>query len=148
MDNPRELIKCLICGLKNSSGKQLKDNCDESSLISKHLHVIFLLRNILEVPTDKLVIFLISHPNVESWLSVCDTCSQMVNNCKSTYQAILTAQSKFRTAKQGIIQNLKRSALIKQEITQEEFLDDFPDKSVDIVEEIRGFVVHSKLIKI
>src|SRR3989442_93148 len=95
--------KCLICGQKKCKGDPLRNNDPESSLISKHLQVIFLLRNILEVPISKLIIFLKSHPKLESWLSICDKCTEMVNNCKSTYEAILEAQRKFRTVKQEII---------------------------------------------
>lgn len=120
MEETRELIKCLLCGLHRCNEEQFTDKTAESSLISKHLQVIFLLRNILEVPSSKLVIFLKSHPNLESWLSVCDKCTQMVNHCKSTYQSILEAQNKFRTVKQEIVQLLKNSALIKQAISLEE----------------------------
>lgn len=83
--------------------------------------------------------YLRSDTKVESWISVCDNCEQMVTSCKTIYENILTAKSQFRKVKQEIIQTLKGSPLIRQDDDNEVVM------ATNIVEEIREFVYQSKI---
>lgn len=99
-------LKCLICATPNST---FLDNWCSNKLIGNHLKVVFILRNVLNIDRDKLVKFLQGCPNINEWISVCDTCELLVNQCKELYQEALEAKRKFEKEKERIIKIVKET---------------------------------------
>lgn len=98
--------KCLICATPNINflAPHLAPK-----LIEKHLKIMFLLRKVLEIPSNKLVNFLQGFPNIDDWISVCDKCETLVNQCKEFYQELWEVNRKFENGKQRIVKLVEES---------------------------------------
>ncbi len=123
--------KCLICYCHRANHKNIADNSSKKSLISKHLGVIFILRNIFQVPVSQLANYLKNCPKVDNWIGICDKCEDIVKGYRRIYDDLLEISRKFQEAKLGIVKIVKRS-----------YKDGGPGRTVvpDITDECRRFI--------
>ncbi len=111
------MLRCLVCYSELSSHHKIKSkdeirpgqNCDKKSLLSKHLDVIFILRNIFQVPITQLSNYLKNCPKVDNWICICEKCDALVTGYRAIYNDMLDISRKIEEAKGGIIQIVKKS---------------------------------------
>lgn len=119
---------CLLCYSSISSatsGFPSSPVFDEMSSISKQLHVIFLLQNLLEIPRTQLETYLSKRGNPEEWIKLCSKCNSLVEQAKTTYEMLLHVTIKFRRIKRKVVDIAKGSVTsgsrrnIKSDITEQ-----------------------------
>ncbi len=132
--NLKTQSKCLICATQICTFPE--NECSEKSIV-KHLKIVFLLRNVLNISSDKLVKFLEDCPNIQEWISVCDTCVKLVNQCEELYHDLLKVTRKFEKGRETVIKTLKESCFsscYKDENYDEGILDIYKDVRKDVNE--------------
>lgn len=104
---------CLLC-YTNSAGDTfgfpLSPAFVDRPLVFKQLHVIFLLQNLLEIPSTQLETYLSTAGNPEAWITLCSKCNSLVEQAKTAYEMQLHATTKFRQIKREIVDIAKGSA--------------------------------------
>lgn len=131
--------KCLICATPISN--LLEDQRSEK-LIGKHLKIIFLLRKVLNISSDKLVQFLKCCPDIDEWISVCENCEALVNQCRELYYELLKVSRNFESGKQMVIKIVKESRRSSSNFKDD---DDKENEGIlDIFNEVREDVNKSK----
>lgn len=104
------LGRCFFCLKIVSKLENDVSTLKEKSVLSKHLHVIFTLNKVLELPIDKLVEYLQACPDVNLWtLTVCSECDKLVADSKKVYQELLEVQRRFAECQQKIIRVFKEA---------------------------------------
>jgi len=109
IDNEENEFLCLICG---SSVSQL-DNTKSANVsgISQQLNVIFILRNLLQVPNHQLHKFLTKCENPENWISLCDDqCSQLIQEAWDTHLQIVKLSRKLKGYQKLTVGKVKSSS--------------------------------------
>lgn len=103
-------IPCLICGRKQKefSTKGGDDDTDNISIISKQLTVIFILRNVLQVPTSQLQSYLENLGNPDDWITLCEQCTKLTNEACSLHFQILKISSNLKALRNEIVELAKR----------------------------------------
>lgn len=148
--------RCLICYVKlrgSEDGSPEESEVDTSSgkqFLAKDLNAIFILRNLLEVPSEQLETYL-EHGNPSEWTFVrfCVGCGEMVDNAKKIYQEILDASRVFASIKGEIVNTVKnswRTSSISNHEVQVPLGSSRgeAEKTRRMVEETREFVVGSE----
>ncbi len=166
-------LKCLICSGKLPSSPSIKqvdikkDNeginfgsenfCEpvsslsaspSLSLINQHVHTIFVLKTIFQLPSTRLTKYLKNSPNIEEWISICSNCKQVVSDCQSIYSDLLKIQDKLLASRLNIIKLVKTSHSGNNSSTSD---DDDPNDQFcgnshqfNISQDCRRFIINRK----
>lgn len=110
--------RCLICYAKlGALEDESSENLDSANgsppgkqFLAKDLNAIFILRNLLEIPSEQLETYLENgNPSEWSFVRFCGGCGDMVENAKKIYQEILDASRVFASIKGDLVNTLKNS---------------------------------------
>ncbi|ODM96892.1 putative zinc finger protein [Orchesella cincta] len=100
--------RCLICNSVNSNSLTQHENSEK---IAEQLKVIFLLRNVLEVPKENLSTYLMTWGSPQFWIASCSKCNKLIDEARSVYDDMLSSLNRFRVVKQKIVRTIKRSSI-------------------------------------
>lgn len=101
--------KCIICyidlpqswppkkppNILTEEVPEFKGQVQQKGLLSKHLDVIFILRNIFEMPLNQLSFFLRHCPSIENWITTCVKCGELIKNYEVIYRKCQDAKSRL-----------------------------------------------------
>lgn len=156
------IVKCLICHVQLPSSlatKQFDDRDEDSkisvnsfnqnsetgvsslsslSLIDRHLHTIFILKTIFQLPSTRLIKYLKNSPCIEKWITLCSNCEQLVSDCKSIYGDLLKIQERLQASRLDIIKLVKTS----YSTDEDRFYGKFNEQTVS--EDCRRFIMSRK----
>lgn len=120
----------------------------DSSLLSKNLEVIFILRNLLEVPSLHLENQLIDCSSDPcDWIKLCDQCTQLTRKARELDQKIKKIEKQLRCVRKQVVEKIR-----SYNCSQEDY-DDLKQKaylgrnSLTFEEKIRSFVKTCKFYK-
>lgn len=141
--------KCVVCYCDIN---QCRDNGEvkhevqtEKSLLSQYLNVIFILRDIFQVPRNQLGDYLGKHPQIESWIDTCKKCQVIVQDCRSIYSELLKVTRKLQKCKHAIVEIVKKS--YSYDFVEKrgcKNYDENDDSHLDITDSCRKFVSQCK----
>lgn len=143
--------KCLICHCKSfdnanavcpaESQLPLADN------LSKNAEIVFILKEVLEMPAERLECYLRSGLNPESWLQICKICDQaFVQNCWKWWRELWEIRRKFDSARLELIAAVKNSEKLEslEFIRDEDKHNLKSERAIKICEEARRYVRQRK----
>lgn len=149
--------KCLICDADLEPFKEREIDHSSDSFLSKDLHVIFVLKNLFDIPREKVESYLAAnHGNPSEWkfVSFCGHCGEAVENAKRIYLEMLDATKIFAAVKQEIVETVRRhwrrrndSGSVSKELNSRKTgsVTTSDNLAAKIVEETRKFIHDRKL---
>lgn len=84
-----EVDLCFVCCSRVQANRPPQVSQNNQPLLSKNLRAVFLLRNLMQVPSSQLEENLKKCGNPESWISLCYHCSQLTNEALELHQKIV-----------------------------------------------------------
>ncbi len=105
---PGLLDYCLVCCSKVDIGQnQIKNDTIPHPQLSKNLSVIFLLRNLLQVPIAQVEKNLKEYGNPENWINLCDQCTELTRQAEEMYLQIVKIDREFRSIRNLIVDKIR-----------------------------------------
>ncbi len=96
---------CVVCCSKVQLNQSVDKNKDQ--LLSTNLRVIFLLRNLLQVPDSQLEENLRDCGDPVDWVRLCEQCSQLTRQAEKLHWTILKTNEQLRSVQQLIVEKSK-----------------------------------------
>ncbi len=130
---------CLLCGTLSTENEEIKTSAKK--FLGSNLDVVFVLRNVLEVPRIQLESQLkkCGGDNPENWIRLCETCSQLTRTGRKLNEEISKLENQLEKVKKQATQLIKNSTgSCKKE----------GEKYTRFQEKIRSFVENSKFLEI
>lgn len=118
-DNSVEVVWCVVCcskvivtPIKNEilfSGNSGISESDKR--LERNLDVVFLLRNLMKVPSNHLERDLKEFgDNPEDWLSLCDKCTKFTRQARRLHQRIIETEKELKCIQKIIISQTRSSS--------------------------------------
>ncbi len=138
---------CLVCFSKVDRSKVPKQN----SLLSNNLNVIFILRNLLQVPSEILIDNFKKCGSPAYWISLCENCSQLTGQAMEHHLQILELVNQLRSILKLFTDKMNESSVLLDR-TLSSFQDNLRDdkkksmqeKRLHILKRTREFVTNCK----
>ncbi len=114
LDNQDNNFLCLICGCWCADVDQSHHHSANISNkkypgISKQLNVIFILKNLLQLPNNQLHKFLKNYGNSENWISLCAQCTQLTEESRKLHLQIVQVTRELKGYQKLIVEKVKSS---------------------------------------
>lgn len=105
--------RCLLCytdKVDSGLGTTQWNNPGSSSTIpaAPQLPVVFILRNLLEVPGHKIDEYLHNFGSPDHWVKLCSNCGVLVNHANSIYQQLIQISRLFNDTKRKVVEAVKQ----------------------------------------
>lgn len=100
-----QLDFCLACGSKVHE----KEN-ENTQRLSKNLSVIFLMRNLLQVPERQVEGNFREYGNPENWIRLCDQCIELTRKAEDLYCKIVKIEKELRNVRKLIVNKIRSDA--------------------------------------
>lgn len=99
---------CLIC---NQPTNELIKRRRKGSTISDQLHVIFVLRQLLQIPVERIERYLEAsgESNPDSWISLCGGCDEETKKARAVFEELVKANKKFQEIQQKAVEKVTES---------------------------------------
>ncbi len=123
---------CLVCFSKVDRSKLPKQN----SLLSSSLNVIFLLRNLLQVPSEILIGNFKKCGSPAYWISLCEKCSELSSQAMEHHLQILKLVNQLRSLLKLFTDKMNQSSVLLDR-TLSSYQDDLKDDKMKSMEERR-----------
>ncbi len=137
---------CLVCFSKVDRSKLPK----QRSLLSSNLNVIFLLRKVLQVPSELLIGNFKKCGSPAYWISLCENCSQLTGQAMEHHLQILNLVNQLRSILKLITDKIRYSSVLSTETFISYHAQDekgsMQEKRLDILKRTREFVTNCELI--
>lgn len=95
---------CLVCGSKISLHQTETDN---GHFLSKNFSVIFLMRNLLQLPVGQVEWNLKDFGNPENWITLCENCSELTRKGEKLYQKIVKINKELKLIRNKIVNKIR-----------------------------------------
>lgn len=99
---------CLICCSNVDTNKNHESS--KTELISKNVQVIFLLRNLLQVPSFQLERNLKEYGNPETWICLCEQCTRLITQALDLHFQVIKITKKLKSLKKLIVTKTRSSS--------------------------------------
>lgn len=117
----RDLEYCFICNCaseqlisdfrpaKKDSGVTCSTFADHAAQhITNQLHTIFILRNVLEVSSEMVQVYLRTLGSPENWISLCPKCNEKIDQIAKVHEVYVSLRQKLNKLKSEVIQIVKK----------------------------------------
>lgn len=88
-------------------------NCSSGKALGDNLKVIFLLKNLFEVPNSKLEYYLENFGNPASWARLCVKCQKLIEEARENWLNVLRAVKQFAGIRSKVIAEVGKSTVSK-----------------------------------
>ncbi len=135
--------KLTVTGCVDGGANGGNRNCSEEPL-ADNLKVVFLLKNLFEVPNEKLEYYLENFGNPSTWAKLCAKCQKLVEEARAIWVNLLRAVKQFAEIRCKVVGEVGRSPL--STLTNDNCSESERSVSYTIIDDLRSLVNSGKSI--
>ncbi len=142
-----DILSCFLCCSEADISTNENKLGNDLSVLESNLNAIFILRNLLQVPSSQLESYLIEDGrNPEKWITLCAQCTQLTRRAKELDQNIKRIEKELRIIQSQVLSKIRKSTSSNIISIDKKELAYHGDSKWKTGDKIKHFVINSKCV--